>query len=102
VEGVFSSSKCASISQMCKRGPPRAGYLLFIVNEKATSRYTLHWAIFGGDRRCSVASVAKPTDATGASVAPPSGYVSRPLEFTTLALYASDAYYASRPSVCRG
>jgi hypothetical protein len=91
VEGVFSSSKCASISQMCKRGPPRAGHLLFITFHSRAIHYQLHWTIFEGDRRCTVASVAKPTDATGASVAPPSGHVSRPLEFTALALYASDA-----------
>jgi hypothetical protein len=40
VERKFSSSKYASISQMCKREPPRVGHLLFIVNGKATSRYT--------------------------------------------------------------
>jgi hypothetical protein len=55
VEGKFSSSKCASISQMCKREPPRAGHLLFIANGKATSRYTP----VEGDRR----GHAKATDA---------------------------------------
>jgi hypothetical protein len=80
VEGVFSSSKCASISQMCKSVPPRAGHLLFITFHSRASRYQLHLTIFGGDRRCTVASVAKPTDATGASVAPPSSHVSRSLE----------------------
>jgi hypothetical protein len=95
VEGKFSSSKCASISQMCKREPPGADHLLFIANRKATSRYTLHWAKFGGDRRCTVASIAKATDATGASVAPPSSHMSRPLEFTALTLYTSDASVAT-------
>jgi hypothetical protein len=40
VEGKFSSSKYASISQMCKREPPRAGHLLFIEWGRATSHYT--------------------------------------------------------------
>jgi hypothetical protein len=70
VERKFSSSKYDSISQMCKREPLRAGHLLFIAKRKATSRYTLYWVIFGGDRRCTVAFVAKPIDATGAFVAP--------------------------------
>jgi hypothetical protein len=91
VEGVFSSSKYASISQMCKREPQRDGNLLFITFHSRASRYQLHWTIFGSDRRCTVSSHAKPTDATGASVSPPSGHVSRLLEFTALALYASDA-----------
>jgi hypothetical protein len=30
VDGKFSSSKCASISQMCKREPPKPGHHLFI------------------------------------------------------------------------
>jgi hypothetical protein len=47
VERKFSNSKCASISQMYKREPPRAGHLLFIANGKTTSRYTL----VEGDRR---------------------------------------------------
>jgi hypothetical protein len=80
---------------MCKREPPRAGHLLFIANRKATSRYTLYWAKFGGDRRCTVASIAKLIDATGASVAPLISHVSRPLEFTALALYTSDASVAT-------
>jgi hypothetical protein len=70
VEGVFSRSKCASISQICKSEPPRAGHLLFITFHSRASRYQLHWTIFGGVRRCTVASVAKPIDATDVSIAP--------------------------------
>jgi hypothetical protein len=57
-----------NISKVQER-TPRAGHLLFISKGKATSHYTLYWAIFGGDRRCTVASIAKPIDATGTSIA---------------------------------
>ena len=98
VEGKFSSSKCASISQMCKREPPRAGHHIFIAKGKPTSRYTLHWAIFGGDRRCTVASVAKPTDARPASVALYSRHVSQRAQNQRSASSASDASDARDPA----
>jgi hypothetical protein len=93
--GSYLAQSVPQYLKCARENPPKAGHLLFIANRKATSRYTLHWAKFGGDRRCTVASVAKPTDAIGASVAPPSSHVSRPLEFTALALYASDASVAT-------
>jgi hypothetical protein len=39
VEGKFSSSKYALISQMCKKKPLRADHLLFIAKGYTTSRY---------------------------------------------------------------
>jgi hypothetical protein len=39
VEGNFSSSKCDSIFQMCKREPPRVDHHLFITFHSRASRY---------------------------------------------------------------
>jgi hypothetical protein len=104
VEGKFSSSKCASISQMCKSEPPRDGHLLFITFYSRASRYQLHWMIFEGDRHCTVASVA-PTRATCPSNRNPTvNFLSnrRVLRFATQHLSpatdASDAPYPQRPS----
>ena len=44
MEEVFSSSKYASSIQMCKREPPKAGNLLFLIplNKRAVGHF--HWA----------------------------------------------------------
>jgi hypothetical protein len=104
VEGVFSSSKCASISQMCKSRPPRASHLLFITFHSRANRYQLHWTIFGGDRCCTVASIA-PTRATCPSNRNPMVdflsnrcvrcFVTQRLSWTT---DVSDAPHPQRPS----
>jgi hypothetical protein len=108
VEEVFSSSKCASISPMCKREPSRAGHLLFILFHSRASHYQLHWTIFGGDRRCTVASIAKPTDTTGASVAPTaatcparSNSMVKFLSVRRVRCVSVRRARRSRPSVCR-
>jgi hypothetical protein len=77
VEGKFSSSKCASKSQICKREPPRAGQI-----SGATD-----------------ASVAKPTDATLASVTLKHRHVSTAHSKTNGRLPASDVSDA-RPLQC--
>ena len=54
MEGVFSSSKCASIIQICKRELPKAGHLLFISPLKELAVGHFHWAEIGGTGRYQV------------------------------------------------
>ena len=54
VEGVFSSSMCASSIQMCKSSPPKAGHLLFISRLKELDVGHFYWAEIGGTGRYQV------------------------------------------------
>jgi hypothetical protein len=68
VERKFSSSKCASISQICKRETSRAGHLLFIANEKATIRYTSIESDRRGHAKATDPAVPRPSHLYSAHV----------------------------------
>jgi hypothetical protein len=97
VEGKFSTSKCASISQMCKSQPPRVGHLLFITFHLRASRYQLHWTIFGGDSSVCCQADRRTPSVCRVLLAPRVPTRSK----LTVEILASDASYASRPNVCR-
>jgi hypothetical protein len=92
VKGKFSSSKCASVSQMCKREPLKTGYLLFIANGKATSRYTPVEGDRRGHAKVTYAAVPRPSHLC----APRVPAHSKP----TVESPATDASHAEATSVC--